>query len=30
MHSHMKVHHPAELADFLLQDAKEEQTKVSC
>jgi hypothetical protein len=29
MHSHMKVHHPGEMADFLLAEAKDEQTKVS-
>jgi hypothetical protein len=28
MHSHMKVHHPDEYADYLLQEAKDEKDKV--
>jgi hypothetical protein len=28
MHSHMKVHHPEELANFLLEDAEDERSKV--
>jgi hypothetical protein len=29
MHSHMKVHHPDEYAEFLLLDSEEEKNKVS-